>query len=278
MPEEYDRVIEKLAGMEKKTTEEHPVELDLKIAISDRENFFHEDEYNKAVEKVNRVVAKITALEKEQKGKSAFFLHEKDDSDNDKVAAVKNFKTLAGNTYGNIFKKKKGREATEIKDQSANNVSGKTEMPEKTKAADSMPVMKFARIPEEIQKDILKAVDSASKKARLGSEMIDSVIKLDRRKKPLSGRPEDLSPLDQINLLNKIIDSISKGEVNQDKLQEYIDTVRRIKKNADAGNIAVTGSADSYVYKMREDRIDYAQKALDSYSSAAKDSVKKAVI
>jgi hypothetical protein len=265
MSEEYDRVIGKLTGMEKKTTEESPVELDLKIAISDEENFFHEDEYNKAVEKVNRIVAKITALEKEQKGKSAFFLHEKDDSD--KVAAVKNFKALANNTYGNIFKRNKGREATEIKGQSAGNVSGKTDMPEKTKAADSMSGMGLAKIPENIQKDILKAVDSASEKARLGSKMIDSVIKQDRRKKPLSGRPEDLSPLDQINLLNKIIDSIGKGEVNQDKLQDYIDTVRRIKKNAEDGNTVALGGADSYIYKMREERIDYAWKILDSYSS-----------
>lgn len=267
MSEEYDRVIGKLTGMEKKTTEESPVELDLKIAISDKENFFHEDEYNKAVEKVNRVVAKITALEKEQKGKSAFFLHEKDDSDKDKVAAVKNFKALAGNTYGNIFKKNKGREATEIKDQAADNVSGKTDMPEKTKPADSIPVMRFARIPEDIRKDILKAVDSASEKARLGSKMIDSVIKQDRRKKPLGGRPEDLSPLDQINLLNKIIDNISKEEVNQDKLQEYIDTVRRIKKNAENGNTVALEGADPYIYKMREERIDYASRVLDSYSS-----------
>jgi hypothetical protein len=269
MPEEYDRVMERLAEIEKTSMEDKQIEMDLKIASSGNENFFHEDDYNKAVEKINRIVTKITSLEKEQKGKPTFFLHEKNDEDNSKIAVVKNFEVIADNTYSSIFKKKKkdAKAAEEIKDQPTDEVSGNPEVPKKTKAADQMQSMWFVKVPESIRKDILKAVDGIDKKIGSGAEMIDSVMKLEKHKKSSSIRPEDLSPLDQINLLNKIIDDIGKGEIDRKELEDYSDIIKRIKKNAAAGNAIAVEGADSYVYKMREERIEYAEKALDSYAS-----------
>ena len=269
MPEEYDRVMEKLVKMEKTGMEDRQVEMDLKIAISGNENFFHEDDYNKAVEKINRIVTKITSLEKEQKGKPAFFLHEKNDDNNGKIAVVKNFEAVADNAYGSIFKKKKkdAKAADEIKNQPTDEVSGNPEVSKKIKAADQMQGMWFVKVPENIRKDILKAVDGIDKKIGSGAGMIDSVMKQEKHKKSSSSRPEDLSPLDQINLLNKIIDDIGKGEIDRKELEDYSGIVKRIKKNAAAGNAIAVEGADSYVYKMREERIEYAEKALDSYAS-----------